>query len=150
MSLLKSYHYSSHQGPFLKINEDSVECDVSTNLYLLMDAFGGQGIGDKICDFVKSEFRRFYHNLTDDPDSTLPFYYNPLYSIESNALVNATKRVSEHVWKQNQKENPRFSGGLSLTALSIDGLHAHLCSVGANLVIPVSYTHLTLPTKREV
>lgn len=134
-TILKSYSYKTLQGPYLNLNEDLVSVDFASNLFLLVDGFGGQGIGDRICQFIDSKFSNYYNHLTADPDSTLPLFFSPQFFIETNALANALKRVHQDIFVENMKQEPRFRGGASLTAVSISDGFMHLCSLGSNMVL---------------
>ncbi len=69
MIKLKSYAAQTHQGPSLKVNEDDIEIDLSNKLYLIMDGFGGAGIGDtaiqKIKELIKN-FKSICNNLCEN------------------------------------------------------------------------------------
>lgn len=148
MPNLKSYTYKTLQGPYLNLNEDYVSVDFSSSLFLLIDSFGGQGVGDKICNFIDSNFSNYYNHLTSDPDSTLPLFFSPQYFIETNALANALKRVHQDIFIENMKQEPRFRGGASLTALSVSDGYLHLCSLGSNIAVIVNednYRIIDLP-----
>lgn len=47
---LKSYAAKTHQGPYLEINEDGYEFDFENELYMILDGFGGSGIGGCLCN----------------------------------------------------------------------------------------------------
>lgn len=148
MTSLKSYTYKTLQGPYLNLNEDYISVDFSSSLFLLIDSFGGQGIGDRICQYIDSNFSNYYNHLTSDPDSTLPLFFSPQFFIETNALANALKRVHQDIFVENMRQEPRFRGGASLTALSISDGYLHLCSLGSNAVIILSednYRMVDLP-----
>lgn len=148
MTSLKSYSYKTLQGPYLNLNEDYISVDFASSLFLLMDGFGGQGVGDKICHYIDSNFSNYYNHLTSDPDSTLPLFFSPQYFIETNALANALKRVHQDIFIENMKQEPRFRGGASLTAISVSEGHLHICSLGSNMAIVVnkeSFNIIDLP-----
>ena len=86
---LKSYAMLSHQGPYLNVNEDTAEADIVNNMFLVIDGFGGAGIGDEVALLVKDILKKAYKKISVDPDSTLPFYYSHKYLLEANALINA-------------------------------------------------------------
>lgn len=47
---IENFSSYSHQGPFLKVNEDGFDFDLDKNLYMVFDGFGGSLIGDKGSD----------------------------------------------------------------------------------------------------
>lgn len=86
---LKSYAAKTDQGPYLQVNEDGYDFDFENNLFFVVDAFGGSGIGDKAAENFKQDLKKYYSRLADDPNATMPLYYNPKNILEGNALVNA-------------------------------------------------------------
>ena len=94
---IKSYTIKSDQGPYLQINEDDVHLDLPNKLFMVLDGFGGSGVGDKAAETVKNKVTEFYTKIGGDPDSTLPFYYSKKYLLEGNALVNAIYSAHEHL-----------------------------------------------------
>ena len=63
-------------------------------------------------------------------------------------MANALKRTHQEIFIQNLKQEPRFRGGASLTALSVSEGYIHLCSLGSNIAIIVNnegYRIIALP-----
>ena len=58
MIQLKEYVALSSQGPFLQINEDMVDVDLSNNLFMLLDGFGGSGVGDKGSQKYQARYKK--------------------------------------------------------------------------------------------
>lgn len=115
---LKSYTAKTHQGPFLHINEDEVDVDLRNRLYLLVDGFGGTGIGDRVAKEVKETVKRFYTRIGGDADSTLPFFYSPKYLIEGNALINSMHYAHSLVKKDNRLKEMDKRGGASALCMA--------------------------------
>ncbi len=116
---LKSYSMQSHQGPHLNVNEDLVDADLINNLFILVDGFGGSGIGDHAAGMIRDHLKRSYTKISVDPDATLPFFYSPKYLIEGNALINALQLAHQQVSKENEKKSMDNRGGGSVIAAAI-------------------------------
>lgn len=110
---LKSFTAQSDQGPFLQINEDAYDFDIENDLFMLFDGFGGVGCGDIAVTQLKENIKKFYTQITADPDSTLPFFYSPKYLIEGNALVNAMLYTHDSLVRENFKKEIALRAGAS-------------------------------------
>ena len=93
---LKIFSAETHQGPYLNINEDGCDYDFSNNIYMILDGFGGSGVGDKVVREIKDNIKRFYTQIASDINATMPFFYSPKYLIEGNALINSLIFCSFH------------------------------------------------------
>lgn len=118
MIKLKSYSARTHQGPHLQINEDDVDIDLSNKLYLMFDGFGGASVGDEVVKLAKEKIKRFYTRITDDPNSTLPFFFSPRYLVEGNALVNAMYIAHNEILKRNEDKEMQDKGGTSMIGVA--------------------------------
>lgn len=118
MIKLKSYAAQTHQGPHLAVNEDDIDIDLSNKLYLLLDGFGGAGIGDKATKESKETIKTFYTRISSDPDSTLPFFYSYKYLIEGNALINAFHCSHSKILKTNSSLEMSERGGCSVLGVA--------------------------------
>lgn len=114
---IKKFSARCSQGPFLNINEDGLDVDLNLGLILLLDGMGGGGKGDLFVLETIESIKKYYTHLVDDPNSTMPFYFNPNYSITTNALLNALKRTHEQSFKKNKEK-----GILSRSAACVLGL----------------------------
>ncbi len=130
MLKLKRYSAHSQQGPYLQINEDSVEVDLKNNLYLILDGFGGSGVGDKAVSEIKENIKKFYGKIGSDPDATMPFFYSHKYILEGNALINSMNYAHSVLKKQNQEKDMGERGGASVLAASQSENILTLASVG--------------------
>ena len=110
---IKKYFAESDSGSYLEINEDSVIADVRNNLFGIVDAYGGTGIGDTLSEIVKSSLMKSFGILSEDEDATLPLYYHPNYSIETNALINSLKLAHLKVKEFNAQKESSSRGGAS-------------------------------------
>lgn len=115
---LKSYTAKTHQGPYLHINEDEVDVDLRNKIYMLIDGFGGSGIGDRVAKEVKETVKRFYTRVGGDPDSTLPFFFSHKYLIEGNALINSMHYAHSLIKKDNRQKEMDKRGGASALCLA--------------------------------
>ena len=98
---LKSFAAQSEAGPYLQTNEDAYDFDVLNELFLILDGFGGAGIGDVCVNKLKEDVKKFYLRLAEDPDATLPFFYSPKYLVEGNALINSILYTHNNLMKEN-------------------------------------------------
>lgn len=98
---LKAYAAQTHQGPYLQVNEDGYEFDFENEMYMILDGFGGSGIGDRAVEKLKQEIKTFYTQLSDDPNATMPLYYNPRNLLEGNAVLNALMNAHQNLLKNN-------------------------------------------------
>ncbi len=115
---LKSFATRTDKGPYLQINEDSVEVDLVNKLYMIFDGFGGSSIGDKAVFLVQDTIKKFYTRIAGDPDATLPFFYSPKYLLEGNALINAMEYAHFLLKKDNKDKEMDSKGGSSCIAIS--------------------------------
>ncbi|MCK5073351.1 MAG: hypothetical protein KAQ98_08005 [Bacteriovoracaceae bacterium] len=117
---LKEYSAKTDKGPYLQINEDDYDIDLSNKLFLIFDGFGGSNIGDQAVSFLKSEIKNFYTRFGSDPDSTFPFSYSYKYLIEGNALINSMQYAQLAIRKENgQKKELSERGGASAIAVAL-------------------------------
>lgn len=110
---LKSYAAKTHQGPYLQVNEDSYEFDFENELFFVIDAFGGSGIGDVAGESFKHNLKSFYTKLADDPNATMPLYYNPKNILEANALINALLNAHQNIFSSNSLKSINQRAGIS-------------------------------------
>lgn len=102
---LKAYAAQTHQGPYLQINEDGYDFDFDNQLYMIFDGLGGSGLGDKCVQQLKQDIKLFYTQLSDDPNATMPLYYNPRNTLEENSLINSMMNAHQRVY-QNNSDKP--------------------------------------------
>lgn len=127
---LKSFSAHSDQGPFLQINEDSYDFDLDNNLYMILDGFGGVGVGDIAISSLKENIKKFYTQVSEDPDATLPFFFSPKYLIEGNALINSILYSHNLLVKENMKKEISQRAGASGIIMSKAESIMTLASVG--------------------
>jgi serine/threonine protein phosphatase PrpC len=120
---LKAYAAETHQGPYLQVNEDGYDFDFEHDLFMVFDGFGGSGIGDRAVDKLKQEIRTFYTQISNDPNATMPLYYNPKNLLEGNALINSMMSAHDNLFRSNQEKplNQR-AGASAVVAAKVDGL----------------------------
>lgn len=99
---IKAYSGLTDQGPFLNLNEDGFKVNIATGLYMLVDGFGGPGVGDVATQSLLEEMDQFYQKVSGDPEATLPFYFSPQYLLEGNALINAVNYCHRNIYERNQ------------------------------------------------
>jgi serine/threonine protein phosphatase PrpC len=132
---IKSYHARTDQGPFLNLNEDAIDSDIVNNLYMLLDGFGGSGIGDKTVNLVKETVSTFYTKVGCDEDATMPLYYSHKYLLEGNTLINAMKFAHRKVLESNHKKEMSEKGGASGVFVSLADNIVTCASVGNCLAL---------------
>ena len=98
---MKTFSAESSPGPFLQINEDTYDFDLINEVFLLLDGFGGSGIGDVAVANLKQTVKSFYTKFCSDPDATMPFFFSPKYLLEGNALINALLYAHNQLYKEN-------------------------------------------------
>ncbi len=99
---LKAYAATTHQGPFLDLNEDAYDFDLDQRLFQVWDGFGGSGVGDRAVGALKEQVRAGLRRLGADPDATMPFYWSPRWLAEGNALINSLLGAHHQLWRDNQ------------------------------------------------
>jgi len=127
---LKKFTYRTHQGPYLELNEDDVEVDLSNNLFMLFDGFGGSNSGDRAVRELKENIKKFYTKIGGDPDSTLPFYYSYKYLLEGNALLNSMHYAHKILKDQNGEKELSSRGGASAVIGALDDNILTISSTG--------------------
>ncbi|MFY7992814.1 MAG: PP2C family protein-serine/threonine phosphatase [Bacteriovoracaceae bacterium] len=101
---LKAYAAQTHQGPYLQVNEDGYDFDFDNQLYMIFDGLGGSGIGDTCVDRLKQDVKQFYTQLSDDPNATMPLYYNPRNTLEENSLINSLLNAHQKIYQSNAEK----------------------------------------------
>ena len=127
---LKSFVAHSDQGPFLQINEDAYDFELENNLFMVLDGFGGVGSGDIAVSKLKENIKKFYTQISSDPDCTLPFFYSPKYLIEGNALINAMLFSHQSLMRDNASKEVALRAGASGLFAAIGESILTLSSVG--------------------
>ena len=130
----------SDQGPFLNVNEDGYDFDFDTELFMILDGFGGNGRGDKCVQLLQENLKKFYCNFIIDRDSTMPFFYSPKYLPEGNALINAALNSHAEIVKSNSELELSLRAGASgivaaklesvVTILSVGNCRAYILRKG--------------------
>lgn len=110
---LKNFYAKSSPGPYLQINEDAYDFDFTKEIYFLLDGFGGAGIGDVAVTEIKESVKKYYGEIAQDQDSTMPFYYSPKYLLEGNALINALLKTHSDIYDANVKKEFGVRAGSS-------------------------------------
>ena len=143
MSNLKSVYSFSDNGPILNINEDDVIVDIKNGLFGVIDGHGGTGIGDVGSTLIKNQLIDNFGKFVDDPEATLPFFYDPKLSLEINALVNSFLFANEALIKLNDKKDIAGQAGASLiVGVSVENSF-HCVSVGHCLGLRVRNNDLS-------
>lgn len=120
---LKAYAAQTHQGPYLQVNEDGYDFDFENELFMILDGFGGSGVGDRAVDRLKQEIKTFYTQISDDPNATMPLYYNPRNLLEGNAILNSLMNAHQNLLKSNhEKPINQRAGASALIAVKADSM----------------------------
>ena len=128
---LKSFSAESSPGPFLQTNEDAYDFDLPNELFMVLDGFGGAGIGDIAVGKLKENVKKFYTKFAADPDSTMPFYFSPKYLLEGNALINSLLFAHNELFKENIKKEYAKRAGASGVFVAKSESIASVVSVGS-------------------
>lgn len=127
---LRAYASKTDKGPYFEVNEDLFDVDLSQNLFMLIDAFGGAGQGDTCAEHIVRHVREMYSRISSDPDSTLPFFYAPQYLLEGNALINAALSTHQLICQENAGKEMSKRAGASGVFLSFSENIVNILSVG--------------------
>ena len=120
---LKAYAAQTHQGPYLQVNEDGYEFDFDNELFMILDGFGGSGIGDRAVERIKQEIKHFYTQISDDPNATMPIYYDPRNLLEGNAILNSIMNAHQNLLKFNfDRPISQRAGTSAVVAVKVDSL----------------------------
>ncbi len=120
---LKAYAAATHQGPFLEVNEDAYDFDLDQRFFLVLDGFGGSGVGDKAVERLKEDLKAFLGRLTSDPDATMPLYWSQRWLLEGNALVNSILNAHQALVRENStKDLNQRAGASGACALMADDI----------------------------
>ncbi len=111
MIRLKRYAAKTNQGPYLNLNEDNLDVDLTNKVFQVLDGFGGTNAGDKASEYIREQIKRLYTKIAEDPDSTLPFFYSSKYLIEGNALINAIHNAHKGLLNENREKDFSKRGG---------------------------------------
>ncbi len=117
---LKAYAAQTHQGPYLQVNEDGYDFDFDNQLYMIFDGLGGSGLGDTCVERLKQDVKQFYTQLSDDPNATMPLYYNPRNTLEENSLINSLLNAHQKIYQSNSDKpiNQRAAASGILATMS--------------------------------
>lgn len=111
--LLKEISAETNQGPYLQLNEDGYDFDLNDEIFIVLDGFGGSGIGDRVQRSLIENIKKFYTRIAEDIDATMPFYFSPRYLLEGNALINSCLYSHNLVYSENSKLAVGKRGGAS-------------------------------------
>jgi len=98
---LKNFAAVTNEGPYLQVNEDGYDFDFENDIFMVLDGFGGSGTGDVAVTRLKQEIKTYYTQISDDPNATMPLYYNPRNILEGNAVLNAMIHAHDNLLKKN-------------------------------------------------
>lgn len=120
---LKAYAAQTHQGPYLQVNEDGYDFDFENELFMILDGFGGSGVGDHAVNKLKQEIKTFYTQISNDPNATMPLYYNPRNLLEGNAILNSLMNAHQNLLKNNhEKAINQRAGASAVVAVKADSM----------------------------
>lgn len=139
-------HAKTHHGPYLSLNEDNYKFDFDNHLYMVLDAFGGSGYGDLGLQWVESNVGRFFDKIVDDPEATQPFYYNPQFSLEANALLNSITYTHQLLLSKNANKPLDERVGVSGVFMVKDEAQVNLVNIGNTKSYLIRQNKLTLLT----
>lgn len=127
---LKTITMNTDKGPHLNINEDNAFYNIEKELFMVLDGFGGSGVGDETTDVLTKEINEFYGTITNDIDATLPFFYSAKYLLETNALLNSILSSAKKLYEKNMsKEFSQRGGASGILASKYDSI-LNIVSIG--------------------
>ncbi len=129
--MIKSYAGATDQGPYLRVNEDGLDVDLTNGLYGIFDGFGCVGVGEKAVSHVIENIRKFYKRISGDPDVTLPFYFNAEYLLETVALINSAHYAHRELLRVNAEKAMSQRAGVSGLIMSPVGDKLLMVSIGS-------------------
>lgn len=127
---VKTLSAESSPGPFLQTNEDVYDFDLANELFMLLDGFGGAGIGDVAVSQLKENIKSFYTKFAADADATMPFFFSPKYLLEGNALINSMLYSHNQLYKENLGKEYSERAGASGVFIAKAESVATIVSVG--------------------
>lgn len=134
---LRSYAANSTNGPFLKVNEDHYHVELQKKLFMVFDGFGGAGVGETAVKELAGDIANIYGKISGDPDSTLPFFYDPNIIPEGNALINAAMHGHQFLLERNREKSTGERAGSSGSLIAM-GDHI-LCQLNSGNVRTLIY-----------
>jgi PPM family protein phosphatase len=139
---LKAYAATTQQGPQLNLNEDAYDFDFQNSFYYLLDGFGGSGVSDQALTMIKHHLKDYLFKLSDDPNATMPLYYNPRYLLEGNALINVILHAHQNLAKENQNKGLNQKAGAAGVFALRAGPILNICNVGNTQAYLFRHGHL--------
>ena len=97
-----------------------------------------------VAELIKKTLIESYGILSADEDATLPLYFNPNYSIETNALINSLKLAHSTVKEVNQNKDTSSRGAASFLGCSLSEKRVQLVGTGNCLALLVRGGHVSL------
>lgn len=113
------------------MNEDGYDFDFDTELFLVLDGFGGSGVGDRAVEKLKQDIKKFYGTISHDHNATMPLYYNPRNLLEGNAIINSLMNAHFNLLKENHERPINQRAGASVVAAALAESILVLVGVGS-------------------
>lgn len=83
---------------------------------------------------AKALIAQHFGKLVADRQATMPFYYNPRYSVGANGLINLAYKLNAILYEKNEKKNWRDKEAVTLSALvRFDHLYSALIIGGPSI-----------------
>ncbi len=128
---LRKYITVSRKGPVLHVNEDLCLYDLKHLLFLVLDGMGGSGIGDIAVEKTAMSIKDHYLKFSKDPEATMPFYFNNLYNLELNSLINCLHFSHKDLFKENLSKDNFARAAVTGQFASQAGSKLNIVSVGS-------------------
>lgn len=132
----------THQGPYLNLNEDGHFIDIKNKICMILDGFGGSGIGDQCVKKVIENMKSYLGKTHYSSDVTLPYYFAQRHSLCGNILINALLGVHKLIYDENLSRDYSKRGGCSVIVSQIDNNVMNVLSVGNCICYLYSYGKL--------
>ncbi len=128
---LRKYITASKKGPVLHVNEDVCLYDLKHLLFLVLDGMGGSGVGDIAAEKTAISIKDHYLKFSKDPDTTMPFYFNNLYNLELNSLINCLHFSHKDLFKENLSKDSSTRAAVTGQFASQAGDKLNIVSIGS-------------------
>lgn len=150
---IRAYGGLTHPGSVRPLNEDRFFANPEMKFFGVIDAYGGQNIGDVAAKTILEKTQEFVKHGLGDSEVTLPFVYRRCYSNDANIIFNAMHFANEWLVGENEKLSINTRAGANVLCGMLFKRRLILANVGlcqaflvrkgvvVELLKPRSYNH---------
>lgn len=128
--MLKSFFAITDKGPYFNTNQDAYFINREHNVFGIIDAFGGTGIGDEIANRIILSVNNVLTKSTNDQDATLKYFYDSRRTVECNFILNELLKIHNTIMTENDKKSIFQKGAASCVILISSENRITLISIG--------------------